>query len=96
MGMYDNITIYNQFLPRENRVKISEQDFQTKSFNCLLEYYHISNNGYLFQKTKMKQGWNHDKCNEKVNFTGSIEFYDMDNDFVAFFEKGKLLKLIKI
>jgi len=44
----------------------------------------------------MKQGWNHDKCNEKVNFTGSIEFYDMDNDFVAFFEKGKLLKLIKI
>ena len=61
----------------------------------MLEYYHISNTGYLFQKTKVVTGWNFDKCNEKVNYTGAIEFYDFDNDFVAFFEKGKLLKLIK-
>lgn len=97
MGMFDTLTIDLELLP------ISEDDkkkylsdlldgFQTKSLDSLLDRYEITSGGYLFKTNYDGEIY---QRQEKVYFTGEIEFYTDSEDgtwfeFKAQFIDGKL------
>lgn len=94
MGLYDELHIDKTHLP-EN-LKDHEGGWQTKSYNCYLSKLIITEDGDLIDDPN---GYSN-RCIEESDHTGEIRFYKYIGDdrieFVAFFEKGKMLKLIKI
>lgn len=101
MGMYDSIkceyTIYEG------------QDvlFQTKNLDCLLEEYLITDEGELFKMSAMtgKSSWEAHRLKppEKINYTGEISFYDLDDkyknnwlEYSAYFKDGELQQINRI
>lgn len=97
MGLFDDLKIHSIHLPDE--IKEYESGWQTKSLNPYQNLINIDEHGNL---TRYIHGFKNNLTTiEKLNhFTGEIYFYqDIDNiewEFVAFYEKGNLLKVIKV
>jgi hypothetical protein len=95
MGMFDDLVIDKVHLP--NELKDYENGWQTKSLDSGLFTFIIDESGQLLQEVWLHK---HKKSLVKQKYTGEIRFYTtIDNvwhEFVAFVEKGVLLKLIKI
>jgi len=95
MGMYDELHIDKKHLP--DNLKGNETGWQTKSYECLLDILKITEDGRLLI-VKVSSG-----NGEKIlltNYTGEIMFYDEINniwyEFIAFFENGKMFKVVKV
>lgn len=95
MGMFDYLVVDKSLLPKE--YTDYDNDWQTKSLDSGLFTYIIDESGQLLQEVWLHK---HKKSLVKQKYTGEIRFYTtIDNvwhEFVAFVEKGVLLKLIKI
>jgi len=96
MGMFDDLYIDKKHLPDE--LKDYEFGWKTKSHHRLLNLLKIDENGNLLLVDVDEYG-NHGET-EKLNYTGEIRFYQNINsiwyEFVAFFVKGEMLKIIKL
>ena len=91
MGMYVVLSIHNSHLPDE--LKKYEEGWQTKSLNCAMDTIFIKEDGSLEILT-YHGGYS------KYPYTGEIRFYSYIEkewtEFVAFFEKGQMFKLIQV
>lgn len=96
MGMFDELEINKKHLP--DHLKENETGWQTKSYECLLDTLKITEEGELL--VYRSDLWGNGEKIEETNYTGEIRFYnEVNNDwieFVAFFERGKMIKLIQI
>ena len=107
MGMFDTVLINATLLPvsEEDKLRLKDETFQTKSLENSLSVYRITDDGILetdwdtnFGKTSKKDNKNW----EIVPITDAIKFYTSATDngewfeFVALFENGKLLNIKKI
>lgn len=96
MGMFDDLYIDKKHLPDE--LQNYEFGWQTKSHDRLLNLLKIDENGKLLLVDVDECG-NHGET-EELNYTGEIRFYQNINslwyEFVAFFVKGEMLKIIKL
>lgn len=97
MGMFDHVKINQKFLPENIRKHTNE--WQTKSHDKLLNHLTIEEEGRLFIDNTI-DNWVNEGENKFFAYTGEIRFYSSIEDvwweFVAFFEKGNLLKLIQV
>ncbi|HRI20111.1 MAG TPA: hypothetical protein PLA68_04135 [Panacibacter sp.] len=96
MGMYDNVKVSSKFLP--DNIKHHTDEWQTKSYDRLLNLLTIEEDGKLYIDNTV-DNWERSGENKFLEHTGEIRFYHSINDewweFVAFFEKGNLLKIIQ-
>jgi len=105
MAMFDTILINPEKLPisEEDKVRLKDETFQTKSLECTLDVYRITDEGIFetdwnanFENlgTNTEQNW------EIVPITDAIKFYTASNgewfEFVALFEEGKLLTIKRV
>jgi hypothetical protein len=105
MGMFDNLVIDKKHLP--DKLKNYTDGWRTKSLECYLSTYKILGNGSL-EKTDYYDGLNGDWETKPFEYTGEVRFnrtiYEVVNgkpndywcEFVAFFENGKMFKLIQV
>lgn len=103
MGLFDNMMCKHPLPMPElfSGEDWSDHQFQTKSLNCFLESYMISESGHLFHKPLI-----HESLDWKLleNFTGIVEFYDnfpKDDktywvEFKAMIVKGNLYHKIEV
>lgn len=103
MGLYDHIKC-NYPLDKKH---IQNEQFQTKSLNCLMEEYEITEGGWLFKKCEMVEGWDFNQLDEPeiMKVTGEIVFYTFRTrkyedkhktywyEYSAYFKGGKLKEL---
>ena len=107
MGMFDTVLINATFLPvsEEDKLRLKDKTFQTKSLENSLSVYRITDDGTLetdwdtnFGKISKEESKNW----EIVPITDAIKFYTSATDngkwfeFIALFENGKLLNIKKI
>lgn len=97
MGMYDNVKIAGKLLPDE--IKEHTEEWQTKSHDKFLNTLSIEEDGKLYVDNTI-DNWVKNGENKFLLYTGEIRFYKTIEEewweFVAFFEKGLLLKLIQV
>jgi hypothetical protein len=97
MGMYDEVRIATNFLP--DSIKQYTDGWQTKSHEKLLNLLTIEEDGRLYINNTV-DNWERTGENKFLSYTGEIRVYnsieDMWWEFVAFFEKGNLLKFIQV
>ena len=97
MGMFDNVKVNKNFLPES--INLHTDDWQTKSHDKLLNLLTIEEDGKLYINNTI-DNWERSGENKFLSYTGEIRFYNSIDDvwweFVAFFEKGILLKCIQI
>lgn len=95
--MYDNVKVSAKFLPDE--VKQHTEAWQTKSHDKSLNLLTIEEDGKLYVDNTI-DNWIKPGENKFLPYTGEIRFYDTIDDvwweFVAFFEKGNLLKVVQV
>ncbi len=102
MGMFDTILINKALLPisEEDKLRLEGETFQTKSLECSLDVYRITDDGILetdWNANFENAGTNTDKNWEIIPITDAIKFYTSTKDngewfeFVALFDEGKLL-----
>lgn len=98
MGMFDYFEIAENLLPKKKRIDNKYQAFQTKDFDCNLETYEVDENGNLFRTVyDDSRNLNYDNPQKAPHrFTGSINFYDMENDFVAWCVNGVVKEVIDL
>jgi hypothetical protein len=98
MGMFDYLTIDDNFLPEE--LKGHNDGWQTKSYDKLLSTLIIDKNGEL---SLIGRDWNiysdYVEKPKKLDYSGEIIFYDNIDDiwyeFIAIFDNGKMIKIDK-
>jgi len=97
MGMYDYVKVSKQFLP--SAIKEHTEEWQTKSHDKFLNTLTIEEDGKLYIDNTT-DNWIKNDENKFLPYTGEIRFYKDIGDawweFVAFFEKGVLLKMIQV
>jgi hypothetical protein len=97
MGMFDYVKVHTRFLP--DTIKEHAEGWQTKSHECSLNLLTIEEDGKLYVDNII-DNWERPSENKFLSYTGEIRFYDTIDDvwweFVAFFEKGNLLKVIQV
>ena len=95
--MFDHVKIDKKFLPKE--LKEIDVEWQSKSHDKMLNTLTIENDGRLFINNTI-DNWEQNGENKCLPYTGEIRFYsgleDTWLEFVAFFEKGNLLKCIQV
>ena len=92
MGMFDEITVHDKWLPEQ--LKGNNKGWQTKDLECVCAYYGIDEDGQLHKKAWTTEDWKPDP------FTGEINFYhDIDDywfEFHAVFIDGKINKIEQV
>jgi len=98
MGMYDNVSVSKKFLP--NAISEHTEDWQTKSHDKLLNLLTIKDDGKLYINNTTIDNLKPKDEAKFLSYTGEIRFYNNIEEvwweFVAFFEKGILLKCIQV
>jgi hypothetical protein len=99
MGMYDTITISPEKLPitPDERVLLSDEEFQTKDLFCYMNDYEITADGSLYLIREMIGCWKYKEVYERIIHTGEIRFYTTVGpewfEFIATYVDGKLEKI---
>ena len=100
MGMFDHVKIDKKFLPKE--IREIELEWQSKSHDKMLNTLTIDADGKLFVDNTI-DNWVQSGVNKLLPYTGEIRFYSSLKEeknkwleFVAFFEKRRLLKCIQV
>jgi hypothetical protein len=97
MGMFDYVKVAGNLLP--DAIKEHTDEWQTKSHDKCLNTLFIERDGKLFIDNLVDNWIKNDEF-KFLSYTGEIRFYktiyDIWWEFVAFFEKGNLLKLIQV
>lgn len=90
MGMFDYLKIDLDLLPESNDIKhlLKENEFQTKSYECLMYEIEIKSNGNLYYDG------NRIKRDINISFYTYIDRVCIRYD--AFFEKGKLSRINRL
>lgn len=97
MGMFDYVKVASKFLP--DIIKANTEEWQTKSHDKDLNTLTIDEDEKLYVDN-ITDNWIRNGENKFLSYTGEIRFYKEIDDvwweFVAFFERGNLLKLIQV
>src|SRR5437867_2505927 len=97
MGMFDNVKVHSKFLP--DAIKDHTEGWQTKSHDKSLNLLTIEEDCKLYVDNII-DNWGRPGENKFLPYNGEIRFNDIIDDvgweFVAFFEKGNLLKVIQV
>ncbi len=98
MGMFDYVICNKKFLPKA--IENFELEWQTKSYERVLITLVIEEDSKLYEGYIIDNGLDEKTELKFLNYTGEIRFYtDIKTEwweFVAFFEKGILLKCIQV
>ena len=67
------------------------EEFQTKDFDCVMDLYYIS------RKNLYREQWFFGKKKRKrrVMFDGTLNFYDIEDNYFAEFKNGTLIEIKK-
>lgn len=106
MGMYDTIHINLSQLPvsADDQKRLVDESFQSKSLDCTLSDYYITEEGFLEFIDGESYGDEPERVHNRVRLadaSGSISFYTSTSDdewfeFIALFDKGCLGNIIRI
>lgn len=91
MALYDYLKVDPKWIPEDKRNNSELFPFMTKSFDCIMDWYMIDEDGRLWMMPKGGNGHTY-----HLNHTGEIRFYDDDYEFVAWCVDGIVKEVIYV
>lgn len=98
MGMFDSIQCHAR-LPVQTQDDCRDHWYQTKSLDCELKRYRITEDGELMRQDADEDDWDSNDWKPMPNFIGEVVFYGEPEttsnptrwlDFSAYFVNGKM------
>lgn len=96
MGMFDYFCIDNKWIPEGKQMTYEDQDYQTKSLDCMLDVYEVTGEGVLLKTKRLFDDPDEGEKFESVDFTGEIHFYSYPAEFKAWCVNGIVKEVIDI